>query len=105
VTRWAGTSDQNLLLEKYTYPTSGEFDVAIDTPAGADKDYDVCFTPVGISKGRDSGTASTLFQNLSTPLTIDVKLSNGTGLERRVVVTPNGMARVIIPQITVAGGS
>jgi type IV fimbrial biogenesis protein FimT len=97
VGRWAVTSEQNLLLENYTYPTDGEYDVSIETPAGNAQNYDVCYTPVGISKGRSAVSPTTLFSTMTGALGIEVKLSSGTGLVRQVIVTPNGMARVVIP--------
>ncbi len=97
VARWAVTSDQNLLLEQYAYPTDSEFAVSIESPSGSSQNYDICYTPIGIAKGREATTATTLFSNMSGALSVNVALSSGQGLERRVIVTPNGMARVIIP--------
>ncbi len=97
ISRWVATSDQNLLLEKYNYPTTGDYDVSIETPAGNSQSYDICYTPVGISKARNAVTTSNLFSTMTGALSVSVKLSDGTGIERRVLVTPNGMSRVVVP--------
>jgi len=74
-------------IESYNPSYGGKYSVSSSLGATAD----ICFTPLGRAYSRTSLTGT--FAQLVTPATVSVTHGSG-GLQRRVIVLPNGTARV-----------
>jgi prepilin-type N-terminal cleavage/methylation domain-containing protein len=82
---WDGTASRSIATFK---PADVSGDIAATFNGDA---VDLCFTPLGRTFVRDSGT--TTWSTLTSVVSIDVKRGSD-GLERTVVVLPNGTARL-----------
>lgn len=94
-TNWADGAATNQLLETFDSTANGQLTSVVELPgSSAEETYlDVCFTPLGRALFRTSASGAW------TPLTgvprARIRKTGGVGIERQVLILPNGVARVV----------
>lgn len=87
--RWDGDA-RSQRIELTNYEGSGDFDLG-----GPASDLDICFAPSGRSYIRASSAGTTPFTPWTVPVRFDIKRNDQVGIQRSVLVTGTGTARVV----------
>lgn len=93
VTRWADNT-RSQRIEQTDYVTGGDFSVeATDELGAAAPTLDMCFAPSGRAYIRTS--PASILTPWTGPVRFDVDRLDQVGIQRTVLVTPSGTARVV----------
>lgn len=92
-TRWSSAAE-NQQLSIYNFAASGDFQVAsfVAGVPGAFGALSICFSPLGRSYNTASGTLSEMI----SPVRFSVARTDGVSVNRAVLVSPIGTARVVV---------